>query len=708
VYAHLLSPGRIGALQIRNRILMAPMGSNLAESDGTMGERIKRYYEERARGGVGLLIVGVGAIAFPAGACNPNQVAISDDRFIPDLRELTTRVHAQGAKVAMQLQHAGKVAVRDMVDGRAMWVPSEAKLKRGDLTHDLTAEEMQQFVGDLGQPGAKVHFHVMTERDIATLIEWFAAAAERAKRAGFDGIELHAGHGYMLSCFLSPATNHREDAYGGDIEGRARLLVEVIRAVKARVGAEFPVWCRIDAKEFRTPGGISEADGLRAAELAAEAGADAIHVSAYADSTSGVAFTDAPLVDEPGRYLPFAAAIKRRIDVPVIGVGRIEPEQADRMIAEGQIDFVAMARKLLADPELPNKLAAGQPEAVRPCIYCYTCVGQIFLNQPSCCVVNTASGREAEAEWAPAQTPKHVLVVGGGPAGMEAARIARLRGHRVTLWEQGQRLGGTAYFSSLVYPPNGRLVEWLEGQVRTLGVEIEVGRAATPDAVMRLAPDVVLVAVGAKREAPSVPGVEDPRVFSGDDLRALLTGEGQAAAAQGLGWVARVALLFARTIRLGARPELTRRLTRLWMPLGKRVVVVGGGLVGVELAEFLSERGRAVTVLESGPKLATEMAPPRRWRVLHTLREHGVDLKTSVRVVAIEAAGVVVGVGEDAQEEECVPADAIIWASGVVADTSLAETLRAAGHTVKAIGDCAGVGYIKGAMRDAADVARTL
>jgi 2,4-dienoyl-CoA reductase (NADPH2) len=370
-----------------------------------------------------------------------------------------------------------------------------------------------------------------------------------------------------------------------------------------------------------------------------------------------------------------------------------------------------MARKLLADPALPNKLAAGRPGDVRPCIYCYTCVGQIFLNGSSCCVVNTASGREAEAEFVPAATPRHVLVVGGGPAGLETARIAALRGHRVTLLERAARLGGTAFFSSLVYPPNGRLVDWLEGQVRQLGVEVVLGREATPERVAEAGADVVVVAVGARRARPQIPGIDDPRVFSGDDLRGLLAGEAGAGAGKALGPLGRVALWLARGLGLGARPGWTRRLTRLFMPLGRRVVVVGGGLVGVELAEFLVERGRTVTVLEAGRDLAAEMAPPRRWRVLHGLREHGVVLHTHAKVVAIEGDAVVCffepGKSGSGGEQR-IPADAVIWASDVEADARLAETLRAAGQRVEVVGDCRDVGYIRGAMRDAADVAAAL
>jgi 2,4-dienoyl-CoA reductase (NADPH2) len=705
-FEHLLAPGRIGSLEVRNRILMSPMGSNLAQEDGHLGERIKRYYEERASGGVGLIIVGVGAISFPAGACNPNQIAISDDAFLPGLSDLTRRVHAHGAKIAIQIQHAGKVAVRDIVDGRPMWVPSVVPYKGGDLTNDLTPDELQRFVSNFTRPGAKMAYHEMTPEDVAHLVTTFADASERAQRAGFDGVELHAGHGYILSSFLSPATNKRQDEYGGPLENRARFLVETIRAAKARVGADFPVWCRIDSKEFRTAGGITEEDARHTAELAEAAGADAIHVSAYADSTSGAAFTEAPLVHQPCGYVALAEGIKRRVGIPVIAVGRIEPGEGNALIADGKADFIAMARKLLADPELPNKLRDGRPEDVRPCIYCYTCVGNIFLNAATCCAVNPATGREDEFPIEEAKAKKRVLVVGGGPAGMEAARVAALRGHGVVLCEKRERLGGTLFFSSLVYEVNGKLAEWLETQVRKLPVELRLGREVTPALVKELAPDVVLVAVGARREAPAIPGVDRPEVLSGDDLRRLLTGGDPGAATRKLPLHQRVVLGMGSLLGLSSRLALARQLTRHWMPLGKRVAIVGGGLVGIELAEFLSERGREVAVLEEGTTFAAQMAPPRRWRALHELRERGVDLRSQVRVEAIRDEGVTFL--DEEEGRHTVAVDSVILAAGARDNRGLAEAIAGLGPEVHSIGDCDGVGYIEGAILDGARAARQI
>ena len=667
-FAHLLAPGRIGTLETRNRIVMAPMGSNLAEKDGYVGERITRYYEARARGGVGLIIVGVGAIAFPVGACIPNQVAISDDAFLPGLRDLTDRVHHHGAKIAIQLQHAGKVATQDISVGRPLWVPAVPSVAAGDLLNDLTPSEVQGVIGYMLQPGSRLAFHTMTTADIRAVIERFAAAADRARRAGFDGVEIHAAHGYLISAFLSPASNTRSDAYGGPLENRTRLLVETIRAVKQRVGAGFPVWCRLDAKEFHITNGITVEDAQRTAELAVAVGADAIHVSAYADPTSGVAFTDAPLVHERCGYVALAAAIKRRIDVPVIVVGRIEPDEADESIGAGKADFIAMARKLLADPELPNKLAAGRAAAVRPCIYCYTCVGQIFLGQPTRCAVNPATGREADFAVEPAARPKHVLVVGGGPGGMEVARLVALRGHRVTLCERGNQLGGALRFASLVYDATAALLEYLETQVRTLPIDVRLGHGITPSDVREIQPDVVVVAVGGRHVKPAVPGIERANVLDGERLYDIVsTGDLES--------------------------------------VGRRVAVLGGGRMGIEVAAFLSERGREVSVLEGAKVLAVEMALPRRWRALYELRQRGVRLLTEVRIEAITDDGVLY---EQNGERTTLPADVVVIAGRTEENRELADALQGLGVEVHRVGDCARAAYIEGALEDAARVGRSI
>ncbi|MBU6258026.1 MAG: FAD-dependent oxidoreductase [Burkholderiales bacterium] len=695
-YAKLLEPGRIGGLGLRNRIVMAPMGSNFAESDGHCGERIQAYYEARARGGAGLLTMGVCAVAFPAGTAEPFQVGVSRDDFIPGLAALAQRVHAQGAKIAMQLQHAGKTATRDLAAGRELWVPSIPQRSATDMLEALTDEEMANFVGGLGK--TRPRLRVMDRADIAQMVEYFAAAAARAQAAGFDGVELHAAHTYILAGFLSPYHNRRDDEYGGPLENRARLLLETLAAVKSRCGADFPVWVRLDGEELRTAGGITPADAAATARLCEAAGADAISVSAYATITTGTAFTEAPLVHRPRGFVAYAETVRSGLGIPVIAAGRIEPEAAAADIAAGRYDFVALARKLLADPEIPIKLAANRPQDIRPCIYCYACVSQIFINERVKCAVNALTGHEFEAAIVPAGVPRHVVVVGGGPGGMEAARVAALRGHRVTLVERSDRLGGTLFFAALAYAENGRLLDHLVAQVRSLPIEIRLGTAATPEAIAALHPDAVIVASGARRAAPPIAGADQSHVWSGDELRRLMTGDRADEIARAKLNLAERALFKAGgLLRVTDSGQALQSLSKLWMPLGRRVAIVGGGLVGLELAEFLIERGREVTVLEPSAKPGRELSIVRRWRVLEAVRAHGT-LHVNAQVSAIgrdevrwrDASGT---------EQRC-GADSVVLAIGAEADDSVALALEGRGWPVRRVGDCAAVHYIEGAMHE--------
>lgn len=669
VFEHLLSPGRIGSLELRNRIVMAPMGSNLCEPDGRAGERLQHYYETRARGGAGLVIVEVTAIAWPYATSNPNHLGLSSDAFLPDLERLTRRIHAAGARCAIQLQHAGKVATRDIIAGRPLWVPSKLKPGSGDLYRDLSAEDVAAATADFSKPGAGLHYHEMTPDDVARVCELFAAAAERARRAGFDAVELHAGHGYLLSSFLSPHSNRRTDGYGGPLEHRARFLVEAIEAVRSRVGADFPLWCRMDGREFDVEDGITIEDAGRTAELAEAAGLDAIHVSAYADPMSGIAFTQAPLVHEPGGFVALAEGIKRRVDVPVIAVGRIEPELGNRLIAEGRADFITMGRKLIADPELPNKLAAGRSREVRPCVYAYRCVGNIFVNRRAHCVVNPTSGREFELapELEPARDPGHVVVVGGGVAGLETARIAACRGHRVTVLERGDRLGGTGRLAGLVESSNAALLRWLEHEVARHGVTVELGVDAGRAELEARGPDAIVLATGARRSPP--------------------------------GWVQQAGL---RVLDLAAvEPELEKSAA----DLGPSVAVVGDDAIALGIAHHLASLGLDVHVVGSGPHLGGTLPPPRLWRLLHALRRANAGLHRNTRVLSADAAGLRV---ERENEVRALPVQSVIVAEGAEPDDALASELAALGRPLHRVGDCAGLGYFEGAFRDAATVGRAL
>jgi 2,4-dienoyl-CoA reductase (NADPH2) len=702
-YNALFSAGCIGPMQLRNRMVLPAMGSGLAEPDGTCGSRIRAYHEEHARGGSALVIMGVVGVGLPTGQNMANQPAISHDRYVPGLRAVAEAIHAHGAKFAVQLHFGGLVAVIDMIAGNPAWTPSLPEHEAGDMMDAFLPEEA------VATPFFKMpppQYKVMTERDIATLVGMFGDAARRARLAGADGLEIHGGHGYIISSFLSPATNKRTDAYGGSVENRSRLLVEILRAVRLEAGPDIAVWCKIDAVEYGRKGGITLEDAKVTARLAEQAGAGAISVTAYHDPSQGVLHSGSHTPDQPGLNVDKAISLKRAVSIPVIVSGRIEPEHGERLVASRSVDFVAMGRKLLADPHLPRKLEQGRAADIVPCIYCYTCISAIYYGGSVRCAVNPQCAFEQEPWSTSAAARRRIAVVGGGPAGMEAARRLSLRGHDVTLFEQSDRLGGTLRIAALAYEPNERILDWLIRQIEQSEVNVRLGTRATPELLASLQPDVVVVASGARRTLPTLAGADLPHVWSGDELRQLLLGDRLEDLAGKTSIATRLTSKAARLAGVTQSVSRTRLATRAWMPLGRRIVIIGGELVGLELAEFLVARDREVTVIDDVPKLGAGLQIVRRWRVLDALRHHGVRLIAAARNISIrtEAVAAISAAGESLS----IAADEVIVAKGATEDLRLAEQLRMAGLTVHPIGDCTGVGYIEGAMRSAAQLAQAI
>lgn len=699
-YPHLLSPGRIGTLELKNRIAVSAMGVSLSEEDGTVGERIIAYHEEQARGGVGLIISGVTGVAWPTGAVAMQQTAISDDRFIPGLKVLCDRVHAAGAKIAAQLHHGGLVAGYSFQRfGEPLWAPAMPKQSKGNFIDFFLMEELA------GMAGAKPpQIKVIEKADIALAVEQFAQAARRAKEAGFDGVEIHAGHGYLLSSFISPYSNTRTDEYGGSRENRMRLPLEVIAAIRREVGRDYPVWIKLDSRELGKDGGVSIEDAVEHARMVEAAGVDAIVATCAHNPANGKLHSESNIPHVENWNLPAAAQMRKALSIPVFGLGRVEIDDAEAAIANGQADFIAMGRKLLADPFLPAKLKAGDPEKVRPCVYCYTCVSAIYMGEQARCAVNADLSREYLRK--PAGSARHVAVIGGGPGGMDATRRLREAGHRVTLIERGPRLGGTVRFAGLAYEPNERLLNWLLREVEESGADVRLNTEATPELLAGIQPDHVIVATGALRGMPDIPGNDQPHVFSGDDMRKLMFGESSDALKRKTSLFTRLATKVGAATGATANLDLVRKATHAWMPLGKRVVIIGGELVGIELAEFLHERGRAVTVIEEAPRLGKGLTLVRRMRILSELAEHGVELCGGASAIAIGKDAVTFT--DQAGTERSVPADTVIVAQGATGDLSLAEALRSAGFAVTAIGDANGVGYIEGAMLGAFEAVQAL
>ena len=697
-YPLLVSPASIGNLKLKNRMIMAAMGSNFASEDGHTTEQLTAYYEKRAQGGIGLIILETSAITWPAGASMPNMIGFSKDEFIPSLKSLTQRIHQHGSKIAAQLNHSGKIAQEDVIAGRTIPVPSIPKSEPSDMFGLLTQDEIMNFIKAGGPDGKGPRYHELSADEIQQEVQHFVDAAKRAKAANFDAIEIHAGHGYLISSFLSPAVNKRTDEYGGTPEKRAKLLVDIISQIKNQL-KDFPILVRLDANEYRIENGITPNDFLITASMAQDAGADAIDVSAYGNTSKGIAFTEAPLVHEPGGFLNFVKMAKKELTIPIIAVGRIELDVAEKGLRNNEFDFLAMGRKILADPDLPNKIISGREQLIRPCIYCYVCVSQIFINKPMMCAVNSQLGNEHRNENIIHSTAnqKRILVIGAGPSGMESARLLAMQGHHVEIWEKDKDIGGTVRVAALAYEPNGRLINYLKNSLDELNVTIKLRTLATSKSVQDFNPDHVIVAVGANRNAPSIKGKNNRNVFDGEELRGLLFGS-DTQAIKKLSIIQQLILKVGRATQLLRNISALRFLSKIWMPIAKNIVVIGGDLVGLELAEFLVDRGRTVKVLEPSGSLGPNLSIVRRSRVVHMLKEHKVDLLTNVTIKEIDGQEVIFD-HEEAQKS--LQADQVIIALGADTNSELFDELTDLNLPLTSIGDCTSVGYIHGAIADA-------
>lgn len=686
-------------MSLANRVVMPAMDMNLCD-DGEIEQGDIDHFAARAAGGTGLIITGACAVAYPIGCASTKEPGLSEDRFVPGLKALADAVHAAGGKLCVQMTHHGKIARIDTVQGRPLLVPSTPG-GPADLSAlaDNTPEELRKLGAVTG--GRQATYHEATKDDIDWLVRCFAAAAARVRDAGADAVEIHVAHGYVLGGFLSRADNRRTDEYGGSLENRARAAVEVIRAVAAEVGDSLAILVRVAGREFGEEGALTTEEAVAAAVLFEAAGADALHITGWGRNPFSN-FTDGPLPDEVGAYTGLAAAVKKAVHIPVIAVGRLLPEVGEKAIADGAADFVAMGRQLLADPELVNKLRARSPEQIRPCINCYVCVQENFWDDTPLCAVNPALGNEKLLPLAPADIRKHVVVVGAGPGGLEAARVAAERGHRVTVLDRSDRLGGTLWFSGLTTPDNQRLLEWLTVQVERLGIDVRLKSEATASSIAALNPDAVIVATGAVRGRPAVPGGDLPHVHTGDTLRALLTGTGDVG---GVSPLLRIIAGLGKLSGITKNPAAIRTVTRRYLPIGKNIVVIGGSLVGLELAEFLAERGRNVTLLEEGRQLGVPMAMPRRWTAVRHAGEAGVRLHRGAAVLRITGTHVEFRIGE---QMSSAPADMVVVASDVSARAPLAEALVGTVPEIHVVGDAAKVDYIQGAIHSAWEVATEL
>jgi 2,4-dienoyl-CoA reductase (NADPH2) len=667
----LFSPIRIGSMALPNRIVMSPMTTDYGNLEQEPTERLMAYLEARARGGVGLITLEVCSVALDH-RYMANSLSLAEDRFVPLHRELVERIHRHGAKIQPQITHPGPESLAPFFERKPGFGPSVCV-----------------------NPAGMQSCRPLELAEIPAVIAQYAAAAVRAKEAGYDGIELHAAHAYMLlGSFLSPLRNARRDEYGGKtLQTRARLLLETLEAVRVAVGPEFPITVSLSGYE-RFPGGRAINETQRLAQMLVAAGASAFRVSGgTTDSlvTAMVMSSDFPDAINVAQ----AQAIRQVVDVPVMVVGRIHtPEHAERILASGRADLIGMARPFLADPEWPNKARAGRASQIRRCISCENCIDSMRKAQNLNCAVNAAAGRELSNVLTPAAQRKHVVVIGGGPAGMEAARVANLRGHRVTLLERQGRLGGSMLLASTVHAENEAFFQWLTQQVKDSSIELRLGTEASAELMFDLKPDAIIVATGARVATPDLPGAEQRNVFSGAQLRRVVEGQATAADFTFLPTPLRnVATGFMRGISAYLKPALLRNITRLWLPLGRRVVIVGADLAAIELAEFLSKRGRTVQVLEAGKHVAPEVGNKRLTEHMDRLDRLGITINTETACEAITGNQVHYRTATGASRT--LIADSVILAGEPVAATELYERVKNLASEVHAIGDCTGLGLIR-------------
>ena len=613
----LFSSFSIGTMEIKNRIVMPPMATHYASPEGFVTDRQIAYYVERARGGVGYITVEHTGI-LQQGKASPKMLLISSDEHGSRIERMIEAVHRVGGKIVVQINHAGR-QTSSAVTGSPIVGPSPISCPtRKEIPRELSVGEIEEIT------------------------EAFSRAAQRVKNAGADGVELHMAHGYLICSFLSSFSNRRSDRYGGDIEGRTRFARDVLNAVRNQVGPDFPIICRLSGDEY-VDGGLKIEETKQIAQILKKEGADALHVSAC-NVVSGF-LNQPPYYVEEGVFVHLAEAIKSVVNIPVITVGRIRnPVMADQIVRDGKADFVSMGRALIADPYLPEKAKEGRFEEIIPCISCNRCI-QTQRKEAIRCAVNPETGNENRFKFSKSDRPKKVWVVGGGPAGLKAAEIAALRGHEVTVFERGNKLGGRMRLAAI--PPKKAVLndflDYLERRVSRLEVTLELGREFTVEMVGTGKPDAVIVASGARPLVPDWKGIKESGALSVD---AVLTREGN---------------------------------------VGNRVLVVGGGGIGAETADYLSEMGKEVTLIEMLEEIASDLVTHLKYYLLQRLAEKGVTILTSTKVKELGKHYALVENSSGTRKIEGF--DTIVLAVGSKSDDSIAKGLEGKVPTLYVIGD---------------------
>ncbi|SDL94398.1 FAD-dependent oxidoreductase [Bacillus sp. OK048] len=645
-YPNIFKEGKIGNLTLKNRIVMPPMGTNLAGPEGEVTDQLIAYYEERAKGGTGLLIVEFTCIDYEYGKGFIRQLRLDDDRFIPGIHRVANAVHNYGAKVFVQIHHAGRQSNSSLINGKQIVAPSTVACAAvGEEPRELTTAEVKELVNK------------------------FVQTAIRCQQAGIDGVEVHAAHGYLINQFLSPEANVRSDEYGGSFENRMRFIEEIIVGIKEKCGKDYPVTVRVNVDDF-TEEGIDLQLGKNICRYLEKLGVDGLHISCGTyDSMDKI--IESPLFEQGWRvYL--AEEIKKEITIPVITVGSIrEPQFVEDILAEGKADFVAIGRGLIADPEWVNKTLEGREAEIRKCINCLHCIHSVTGNSHILCTINARAGRELEfkeLQCLPSDVKRQVVIVGGGPGGMETARVLSLKGYAVTLFEKNNMLGGQLH---LVTDPTYKEkmnwhINYLKDEMKRLNIDVRMNTEATVDEITSINPYAVFLATGGR---PKLPQVE------GDDLDHVYTYE---------------------EVKLQEKVFTNNKVT-----------VVGSGMICHGTTRRLAEAGNQVTYVEIPTKASKRIGPETRLRLLDKLKTVNVNIVTDHKLVKILKDTIIVEDLVSGKHLE-MESEYIVVAMGVEAYNPLEETVRKQMENVFVIGDAAGFASLGDATREGFEKAYSL
>jgi 2,4-dienoyl-CoA reductase-like NADH-dependent reductase (Old Yellow Enzyme family)/thioredoxin reductase len=635
----LFTPFTIKNIKLKNRIVMPALASFLIGDDGSISDATVEHYRRRAAGGPAMVITEACAVS-PEGVVSNHQARIYDDRFIEGLSKLASALKAEGSVPALQIHHGGRQTSIKVIKRKPLAPsPLPCPTIRGDV-EPLSIEGIQQ------------------------LVKQFGDGAHRAYQAGFELIEIHGAHGYLVNQFLSGFSNIRQDKYGGTVAARARFAKEIVEEVRGRLGPEYPISFKISSEEH-VDGGLTTPESIEILKILVGAGIDIVQVSAGNDVTAE--WICQPMFMEQACLVPAAAQVKQALDIPVMAVGRInDPQIANDIIAQAKADIVCIGRGLLADPEMPLKAQQGRLDEIRTCIACNTCMESIFKKGRIECLVNPTMGREKEMAFIPTQKPKKIMVIGGGPGGLNAAWVAAKRGHDVHVYEKRKELGGQLVPGSM---PGHKselrsLIQFLTKQAALFGVQCHLNYEVTAEDIQAIRPDLVILATGSLPLLPEVEGIENDIALTYEDV---LNNE----------------------------------------PAGfKNVVVVGGGPTGLELALFMSERGCTVTVIEILPKAGKGLEAMTKKIILSRLKRNRAVILTSTRLLKIEGNGV--KVADPDGLDRFIEADKVLVAIGTRPNNQLYDRIKSLGIEIHQIGDCLEPRSAKDAIYESAVLGRKI